>query len=365
MTLNIFLWCVLVPVLSSWITVAYGAVRSIDRKLTEWNALGSLSEVRSLAYLQNEYCLEDPQSPSSNITKTNSPTREPFYESEYLATPLHVNIYEQICLISSGQEPSATPVPMNEYNLVHSGAQICPTTIGSVDLLILVSSAVRNVPQRKLLRTAWSNDSQWLGACVRYAFLMDSLPLEFDEAASGLTLELSTYRDIVQIDLDGEPINETVRLIHGFRWSLAFCPQARWLLFVRDDNTVIPYNLIRFLFSISEAMRQRLIAGAVWDDPIKSAVNSFLYPGRNVMAPSKTDRYLTFVATSPMLVSTVLSPAIYLAMRFTEFIDQPELFFAAVMHKLFIIPAQVEQFYAFDRKPATDHERNLAIAYSD
>ncbi|KAA0183669.1 Hexosyltransferase [Fasciolopsis buskii] len=353
------------------IKVNYCVVRPIDRQLTEWTALGSLSDVRTLTHLKNEYCLDDSQS-SSLDKKINLSDKESYYGSEYLAAPMHVNIFHQICLIISGQEPSVTPVYIPEYNLMRIGAHICPNTYRSLDLLILINSPVKNVQQRNRLRTTWANESNWIRVRVRQGFLLDSLPLEVDETAIGLTLELSMYRDIIQIDTNGEPVDDTMKLIYAFRWSLAFCPQAKWLFFVRDDCTVIPYNFEHFLLSVSEAMRQRLIAGAVWDDPEKSVVDSLLFPGRNLTTTTATTatagsepRYLTFVATSPMLVSAVLSPVLYITMRFTEFIDQPELFFAAVMHKLFISPAHVDRIYAFDRKPKPGRERHLALAFSN
>lgn len=362
------IWSVLLSFMFSiQIKVNYCVVRPIDRQLTEWTALGSLSEVRTLTHLKKEYCLDDSQSPSLNkkITLSNN---ESYYGSEYLSAPMHVNIFDQICLVISGQEPSVTPVSMPEYNLIEVGAQICPKTYRSLDLLILINSPAKNVQQRNQLRTTWANESNWTGVRVRQAFLLDGLPLEVDETAVGLTLELSMYRDIIQIDANGEPVNDTMKLIYAFRWSLAFCPQAKWLFFVRDDCTVIPYNFEHFLLSISEAMRQRLIAGAVWDDPEKSVVNSLLFPERSLTTTATEapqPRYLTFVATSPMLVSAVLSPVLYITMRFTEFIDQPELFFAAVMHKLFIAPAHVDRIYAFNRKPKPGRERQLALAFSN
>ncbi|CAH8435726.1 unnamed protein product [Dicrocoelium dendriticum] len=218
-----------------------------------------------------------------------------------------------------------------------------------------------NFEQREVVRRLWGSSECWLGAQVRHAFLLDiqagaMLP------DPGVMEEQEIYNDIIQQQYPVSSENVTsYRLLLGIQWSLAFCPQAKWLLFVNEDHFVNPYNTISFLLSISEAMRQRLVVGSVWYEPTEKVVEKVLFKATTKHEPK--ERYPTFVATSAMFVSPVLAPSIYLTMRYTELATHPDLFFAKVLLRLFLLPAHFDDIYAHDRKPIAEKLKERAIVF--
>ncbi|KER21442.1 hypothetical protein T265_10233 [Opisthorchis viverrini] len=333
---------------------------STDPHKREWLALGQLHGVRSAQTVHEEYCQTDQDEQMEDKNDHNIPDRPPFVQSDYLPTPMNINIFEQMCRISEGRKPSVNPCTNHDFPLLINAPGLCLPN-QPVDLLLLISSNVTNYERRDTIRRFWANAACWLGAKVKHLFLLDTLPPTASTDQSAVE-EGDIYSDIVQQKFVVTHENSTsYKLLLGFRWTLAYCPQAKWLMFVNDDQFVNPFNTVSFLLSVSEAMRQRVVVGSVWYEPFARNVDSFLYFNGNRSAPDK--RYPTFVATSGMLVSSVLAARIYLTMRFTQLDTHPDLFFAHVLRKLFILPAHFSDIYAHNRIPQDAQTYERAILF--
>ncbi|KAF7259229.1 hypothetical protein EG68_03651 [Paragonimus skrjabini miyazakii] len=328
--------------------------------MKEWLYLGNLSGVGSVKHAVPEQCYFD------ELENENRPAahagRRPFVQSDYLPIPMFINVFQEICRISKGQEPTVTPCTNHDFPLVHSAQGKCLPG-QPIDLLILISSDDANYEQRDAIRRYWANSACWLGAKVRHVFLLGS---SSDAVVSdpGIAEEQEIYNDIVQqhIATYDENTMASYKLLLGFRWSLAFCAQAKWLLFVTDGQFVNPFNTISFLLSVSEAMRQRLVVGSVWYEPFVNDVKPLWYP-TDTQKAEDNERFPTFVATSAVFVSSVLSPSIYFTMRFTQLANHPDLFMAYALRKLFILPAHFDDIYAHTRQPLNAEAYERAIVF--
>lgn len=334
---------------------------AVDQRLKEWYALNTLTGVASAKRLQQDYCPTD-------LTKGKFRGHESSYltspkdvspQSDFLPDQLNISIYEQLCRISLGLAPIVKPFNNYEFPFIHNVRDLCEAG-QPIDLLILISSEVANFEQREVIRRLWGNGECWLGARVRRVFLLDAQS-EVVLPDPGVMEEQDIYNDIIQQQY---PINlqsaTSYKLLLGIQWSLTFCPQAKWLLFVNEDHFVNPFNAVSFLLSISEAMRQRLVVGSVWYEPTAKVAETVLF---RTTAKEPKKRYPTFVATSAMFVSSVLAPSIYLTMRYTEMTTHPDLLFAKVIFRLFLLPAHFDDIYSHDRRPLTGKQKERAIVF--
>jgi len=106
-------------------------------------------------------------------------------------------------------------------------------------LLVLVTSAPRNVENRRTIRETWGRGFH------RVLFLLGAV--ESRDAQVALEEESRTYRDVVQGNFLDSYRNLTYKHVMALKWTVYYCPGARYLLKTDDDVFVNTPALLDFL----------------------------------------------------------------------------------------------------------------------
>lgn len=273
------------------------------------------------------------------------------------------NFLEHICSLGSNREsiPVVNPINNNDFPLILNSPNICASN-GPVQLLLLISSSSSNFVHRKLIRSLWANKNNWYGVTIAYVFLI-GLDAESDSWLNQVYNEQVEKHDIILQAFEESSQNKSFKLMLGLQWSIVFCPQAKWLYFLDDSVFVNPFNVIRLLQPISEAMRRRAIIGSVWYEPFGSDARKLWFGYRTKRRTPESPHYPTFVGTTGFIVGSELAYALYRAMQFTPMRSHSDWFFATVMQSLHVVPMHCKHMYAHDRHPREHEEYQQAIQF--
>lgn len=102
---------------------------------------------------------------------------------------------------------------------------------GSIQLVILVTSFVKDYAARMAIRSTWGSVTKKNTADVRIVFIVG----QTGKNSSELILESNRYRDIVQGKFIEGYYNSTYNIIGGFKWMHHSCPGARFVMVTHSD----------------------------------------------------------------------------------------------------------------------------------
>jgi len=165
--------------------------------------------------------------------------------------------------------PATQLVPQYKYPhdyryLVNPGSRVCGDQ--SVQLLILVSSALPHKQSRQAIRRTWGSPEQRKTYGVKVVFLLGRLSGSLDrQLEDDLERETRAYGDIVREDYLDTYNNLTIKTIGGIKWATTYCPQADYVMKTDDDIYVNLSQLGAFLAGRSNSPRS--IYGCVKNGP--------------------------------------------------------------------------------------------------
>ncbi|KAF6777202.1 hypothetical protein AHF37_03979 [Paragonimus kellicotti] len=250
--------------------------------------------------------------------------------TQMFAFPAQMDLLGRICLFRKGQSIRNGSVRDRDFPLVHNQSERCSgSQTPIVDLLLLIRSAHIQWNRRDVIRKLWANKTCWTDLHVQHVFLLGTTPNrhQMDRIAK----EARRHKDVVQQDFLDSYRNITYKFLLGLQWAIAFCPQAKWLLFIDDDFFVHPKLLSAFLGSLHPNFRYHLTLGSqhtnseVIRDISKWGISETLY------AP---DKYPNFVSGGSHLLGSELALELYIGSRFTNYFPLDDVFTGIILNKL-------------------------------
>jgi beta-1,3-galactosyltransferase 1 len=163
-------------------------------------------------------------------------------------------------------------------------------------LLVVVTSAVRNTNERRIVRESWARSSMVPSPKARVIFLLgQSVNGSFQEA---IAKESSLYGDILQEGFVDSYANLTVKSLMMLKWFTQHCDKVPYVLKTDDDVFVNVNNLYRFVLGNKNPnlLTGTLICGAV---PLRDPYNKWYAP--KYMIASKT--YPNYLSGTAYLMS--------------------------------------------------------------
>ncbi|VEL30677.1 unnamed protein product, partial [Protopolystoma xenopodis] len=200
------------------------------------------------------------------------PARRPLFSSMHFTHPEHVDVARELCHFKKGFQLSNTTRKLISNNLadVISSQLLCDAVTVCdmnpldevIDLLVVIFSRPFRTHQRKLVRKYWGRDDCYAGRNVRHVFLT-GVPAQSNAGeVKKLLSEAEQERDLVVQDFaDSNNFAEMYKMLLGLRWSLAYCKSAKLVLFTSDEIFLVPENVVGFIESVSDDVREHLVAG--------------------------------------------------------------------------------------------------------
>lgn len=147
-----------------------------------------------------------------------------------------------------GTPKSVAPVVATRQHPLLSGylienPRLCQKV--SVDLLIVVHSAVPNFQLRRSLRETWANTAVFRNISIKTIFVLGKSVSKNTQLR--LNTEQAAYGDLVQGDFVDEFSNLTRKALTALRWVNDHCVHARYVLKADDDIFVNVFALAEYL----------------------------------------------------------------------------------------------------------------------
>jgi len=135
------------------------------------------------------------------------------------------------------------PYDVTNYHYILNNHQACTN---SVFLLVMVKTQPKHFEQRKAIRESWGKLSNW-GETGQKMLVMFMLGIDPKIDNSDVIEESRRYGDIIQDSFVESFYNLTVKLVSQYKWTVKYCPQARYFMTTDDDMFIHTLNIIKFL----------------------------------------------------------------------------------------------------------------------
>ncbi|XP_064594713.1 beta-1,3-galactosyltransferase 5-like [Liolophura sinensis] len=126
---------------------------------------------------------------------------------------------------------------------------------GHVLVLIYIHSALTKRQERDRIRQSWGSVNSRRGQRLVHAFLLGTS--RDQKIMDRVRQESDEYGDIVQGDFHDSYRNLTYKNLMGLKWTLEYCPKAKFIMKVDDDTLIDPYHLINFLLDLPLKLRTK------------------------------------------------------------------------------------------------------------
>jgi len=145
---------------------------------------------------------------------------------------------------------------------LNPGSSVCGDE--SVDLLVLVASALKHADRRSAVRKTWGANNQ----AVKVVFLLGAQKAgsEDQHLESEIQKEWKYSRDLVRKDFVDSYQNLTLKTLGGMHWASSHCPQAKWVM-KTDDDMYVNVPLLRSHLKKAHPHPHRVITGCVKNGP--------------------------------------------------------------------------------------------------
>ncbi|TGZ61378.1 hypothetical protein CRM22_008020 [Opisthorchis felineus] len=257
-----------------------------------------------------------------------------FTGPQQFAFPMSVDLLALICKFRQGHSLETELLNDRDFPFLINQPELC-TDIESaeLDLILLIRTECKHRVRRNIIRRLWANNSCWGEIRVKHVFLLGKV--EQKQHMSGVEREARQYRDIVQQDFFDTYRNITYKFLLGLQWTLAYCSQSKWLLFIDDDFFVNPRQMASLLQDLRRMPRRYLILGSQHTmsdtirDQSKWGISRSLYPFGS---------YPNFLSGGSQLIGADLALDIYISSRFTNYFPLDDVFTGLILNKLMVTP---------------------------
>ncbi|KAL1022456.1 hypothetical protein UPYG_G00027860 [Umbra pygmaea] len=198
---------------------------------------------------------------------------------------------------------------------------------GNELLLLFVKSSPENFGRRQAIRATWGNETyseRELRVTIRVVYVLGVHPdiQQRDRMQRMLLKEDQVYRDLVQQDFLDTFHNLTMKLVLQFRWSHAYCSNARFLMSADDDVFVHLPNLVSYLQDVSQRGVRDLWVGHVHRGapPVRQKSSKYHVPYELYRWPSYPD----YTAGAGYVISGDVASKLYqatLSLKASLYID--------------------------------------------
>ncbi|XP_010870249.1 lactosylceramide 1,3-N-acetyl-beta-D-glucosaminyltransferase A [Esox lucius] len=222
-------------------------------------------------------------------------------------------------------------------------------------LLLFIKSSPENLDRRQAIRATWGNETyteRELGATVRVVFALGVHPSaeRRDHLQKELLREDHIYSDLVQQDFLDTFHNLTMKLLLQFRWSHAYCSQARFLMSADDDIFVHMPNLVSYLQGQARQGVRDLWVGHVHrgSPPVRRNTSKYHVPYELYQWPSYPD----YTAGAGYVVSRDVADKIYqatLCLKASLYID--DVFMGICANSMGVYPQEHVYFSGEGKAP--------------
>lgn len=155
---------------------------------------------------------------------------------------------------------------INQEKLCRGNASTDPR----IDYLFLISSAMGNVDRRDAIRSTWGRDVLAFGA-NRLAFLLGAG--NDSRLQSAIESEASVHGDVIQESFVDTYRNVTLKSVMMLRWTIRYCPGARFVVKVDDDTYLNAGNFFAAMqFRPGDAVYGKLFQKT---EPIRDVANKW------------------------------------------------------------------------------------------
>ena len=118
-----------------------------------------------------------------------------------------------------------------------NGEMICETGDrhpSQIDLLLMIPTSANATAERTAIRNSYASVSKNNTANVRHVFLFGLN--ENESQIKMIRKESALHQDVVLIDMLDSYDNLTLKVVSGLKWSIMFCPNARYVIKVDTDT---------------------------------------------------------------------------------------------------------------------------------
>ncbi|THD22497.1 Hexosyltransferase [Fasciola hepatica] len=306
-------------------------------KHARWEALNNL-DGRMFKANKNLGC-ESPRSSSNSYRQSARDSRGVFTGTKLFRFPRYVDMPKLLCRFKQGVSIFDDSITDRNFVLLVSPPLLCGYGAKkTIELLILIKSAHVHTNRRMAIRKLWGDDRCWGGRKVRHVFLLGLLNNQTAPRLPQVDREIEIFGDIIQQGFIDHYYNNTYKMLFGIQWAVAFCPEAKWLMFVDDDFFVNPRLVLSFIDSLDPRLQTKLVVGdlavkaAVLREKSKWSVNKTLFSHRS---------YPNFVQAGAFFMGAPMAVDLYVGSRFTEFFPFDDVFIGLVLNKLLVAPAHM------------------------
>lgn len=178
-----------------------------------------------------------------------------FFEEDFYTSfryPFEGDVIKYAMQIRHGERPDVPPINLYNYTYISDCKQKCrqPDDEDSFlmpRLVFIVKSAMDHFGRRSAIRQSWGYEKRFSDVVIRTVFMLGSPTSDQPNIQSLIDIEQSNFHDIVQADFVDTYFNNTIKTMMGLKWSVTFCPRAKFFMFVDDDFYVSAKNVLRFL----------------------------------------------------------------------------------------------------------------------
>ena len=277
---------------------------------------------------------------------------------------LDIDMIQVVSDVSTNQNPSVKPINPHNYPVVLENDRICKTDEGEdldIYLVFIIKSALVNFELRNVIRKTWANKYRIPGMIIKRIFVLGVKTGDID-LQQKIALESKKHGDIVQEYFTDSYLNNTIKLMAGFRWATTYCPGATFLAFMDDDYYVSTHNLVKLLMNIPLAQQENILIGYIWNTsmPFRSPYSKWYislseYPYRF---------WPPYPTAGSFIVTSDLAKKIFIASHYTKFLRFDDVFLGIILWKLKVKPIHNPNLY-FYKLPYDKYKYKSVIAAHD
>ena len=124
----------------------------------------------------------------------------------------------------------------NYFQFSYSSLNICASDDGksdTIDLLVVVTSQVKNIENRMALRRTWLSLAKNNTSNIRYIFLLWNI--DDIRSIEDIGMENIVHKDIVIGYFTDNYEKLTIKTMAGILWTTRYCPNSKYMMKTDDD----------------------------------------------------------------------------------------------------------------------------------
>lgn len=253
--------------------------------------------------------------------------------NESFEYPLMINMTELVeDKLKHNKYPKVKPINPHRFVYLHrpNKCSFVQSDSTAKNILLLYKSNPSNVEERLYMRKLWGVSRDFN---LKKVFL-----LGLGKAKHTLVNEESRkYRDILQEDFHDTYMNSTLKTIMGFNWASKFCPQADYLVVVKEGHMV---DLNKTLVYLRTVLPDKQSSGIFRGKMVQNALptrdkESRLYLSREWYP---MDAFPPFVNEIFFVLSADVAWKFQVAFPYIEYFGRSDIYLGFVARKLNIKP---------------------------